>query len=71
MLRLKLNLIGIGIHKIFPVDSVEIPMNPWGHHPIDVIEPCIGWHESLRPIVIEIKINVDVGPQVLASEVKF
>jgi hypothetical protein len=46
-------------------------MNPWGHHPIGVIKACIRWRESLRPKVIEIKMNVDVSPQGLASEVKF
>jgi hypothetical protein len=70
MLSLKLNLLGIRINFEFPVDSVEIPMNPWWHHSIGVIKACIGWRESLRSIVIEIKMNVDVSPQGLASEVK-
>ena len=70
MLSLKLNLLGIRINFEFPIDSVEIPMNSWCHHPIGVIEPCVGWRKSLRPKVIEIKMNVYVGPQCLASEVK-
>jgi hypothetical protein len=70
MLSLKLNLLGIRINYESPVDSVEIPMNPWWHHPIAVIEACVSWRESLRSVVIEIKMNVDVSPQSLASEVK-
>lgn len=70
MLNLKLNLTGIRIHYEFPVDSVEIPMNSWGHHPKGVIEACVSGHESVRPVVIEIKMNVDVSPQGLTSEVK-
>jgi hypothetical protein len=70
MFSLKLNLTGIRIHNEFPINRVEIPVNPWGHHPVGVIEACIGWHESIRPVVIEIKMNVDVSPQGLASEVK-
>jgi hypothetical protein len=70
MLSFKFNLLTIRIYYEFPVDSVEISMNPWGHHPIGVIEACVGWRESLRSIVIKIKMNVDVSPQCLASEVK-
>ena len=71
MFSLKLNLTGIRIHYEFPIYRVEIPMNPWGHHPIGVIEACISWHESTRHVVIEIKMNVDISPEGLASEVKF
>jgi hypothetical protein len=45
-------------------------MMPRRHHSIYRVESSIGRSEFIRTVIIKIKVNIDIGTQLLAPEVK-